>query len=88
MQLHIFLSGCNAAMSAMAGLFFFRYAALTRDRFHLLWGISFFLLAVNWAVVGATTVQSEHQGDAYFFRLAAFVIIAIAIIDKNRGAPR
>jgi len=85
MALHIFLSGCNAAMSAVAALFFFRYAALTRDRFHLLWGVAFCLLAANWAVVGATAVQSEHHGDAYVFRLAAFVIIAVSIIDKNRA---
>jgi hypothetical protein len=85
---HVFLSGANATLSAIAGLFFLRYAVITRDRFFVLWTFSFWLLAVNWGIVGAVAPSAEGRHYAYLVRLAAFLLIIIAIVDKNRTRPR
>ncbi len=84
MTLHTLLSGSNAAMSAIAGVFFLRYGSLTRDRFFVLWAFAFWMLAANWAMIGTVEATAEGRHYAYLIRLAAFVVIAVAIIDKNR----
>lgn len=68
------------------GLYFLRLGHETRDRFFALFGAAFWLLAVNWGVLVWGAPASEHRHYFYLFRLAAFLLIILAIVDKNRSA--
>lgn len=79
-----FLQGTIAAGFAVAGLFFLRYWKETRDRLFLLFALSFFTSAVNRAMlVAVATAQGEHAHYFYLVRLASFLLIIVAIVDKN-----
>lgn len=76
-----FLRGAVVMASLSVGLFFFRYWRTTRDRLFAIFGLAFWLLALNWALSSLGGPLGPH---AHLFRFAAFVLIAIAVLDKNR----
>lgn len=76
-----FLRGAVVMASLAVGLFFFRYWRTTRDRLFAIFGIAFWLLALNWALSSLGGPLGPH---AHLFRFVAFVLIAIAVLDKNR----
>jgi uncharacterized membrane protein len=78
------ISGALVALSLVAGLFFLRFWKKTRDRFFAFFAAAFWLLALNRLAVLLLTETSEHLATAYFPRLVAFVLILVAIVDKNR----
>ncbi len=70
---------------AVAGLFFLRFWRQTRDRLFLIFAISFWLLgAQRLALVLAAEMVESHTGF-YLARLFAFLLILLAIVDKNSG---
>ncbi len=78
-----FLRGLIAMGMAVAGLFFLRFWRETRDRLFAAFALAFFILAVN---RGSLTFMGQSQEEPtilYLVRLLAFVIILIAIVDKN-----
>jgi uncharacterized membrane protein len=79
------ISGALVALSLVAGLFFLRFWKKTRDRFFAFFAAAFWLLAVNRLAVVWLTEKSEHLAAAYLIRLIAFVLILVAIVDKNRA---
>lgn len=85
-----FLFGVIAAGFAVGGLFFLRFYRESRDRLFALFALSFFVLAVN--RVGLVLVaRHDVKGDyLYWVRLLAFLLILVAIVDKNRAqkSPR
>lgn len=83
-----FLNGVAAAASLGVGLFFIRLWRETRDRFFALFGLAFWVLAVNWFLLVWATPASEHRHYFYIGRLAAFLLIIAAIVDKNRFSDR
>jgi hypothetical protein len=79
-----FMMGAMAMASWAAGLFFLRFWRDTHDRLFLIFAVAFWLLgATRIALAMMTTTAEEHQ-HIYLIRLAAFVLILVAIIDKNR----
>jgi hypothetical protein len=82
-NLHTLLSGASMFASLVAATFFVRFWIDTRDRLFSLFALAFALLAVNRALLGLEVAREAHQ-YVYLVRLAAFVIIALAIVDKNR----
>jgi hypothetical protein len=78
------LSGAIIMGNLVAGLFFFRFWKRTRDRLFAMFGAAFWMLAVNRMVLASLHEESEFRTPVYAVRLAAFVLILIAIIDKNR----
>jgi hypothetical protein len=66
-------------------LFFLRFWKKTRDRFFLFFAASFCVEGVNRAVLGLTSIPSEVEPFIYLIRLLSFLLILIAIIDKNRA---
>jgi hypothetical protein len=82
--LNVFLQGaCTLACWAI-GLFFLRFWRVSRDRLFLFFLAAFWAFGFNWiglVVIGAT---DETRHWFYVVRLAAFLLIAIGIIDKNR----
>ena len=83
-----FLSGMAAALCLVAGLFFLRFWRKTRDRFFAFFAASFWLMAVHRIVNLYMRDNNENLVGVYSIRLVAFVLILVAIIDKNRAAPR
>jgi hypothetical protein len=81
-----FLRGAVAMSCLAAGLFFLRFWTRSRDRLLLAFAVAFGLLAVNWIwlTVAYVSPASEPNYKVYFIRLAAFALIIVAIVDKNR----
>jgi peptidoglycan/LPS O-acetylase OafA/YrhL len=83
-----FLNGVTAAGSLAVGLFFLRLFRETRDRFFVLFGLAFWMLALNSLVLIWAAPASEDRHYFYIGRLLAFLLIIAAIIDKNRSSNR
>jgi hypothetical protein len=78
------LIGAIAALSFVIGCFFMRFWRLTRDRFFLLFGLSFWIEAANRVMLGMMPAWREDTPAYYLVRLLAYGLILYAIIDKNR----
>ena len=78
------LLGAIAMASIVIGTFFLRFWARTRDRFFLFFAVAFILEGVNRVLLGLNEGASENEPIFYLVRLLSFVLILIAIVDKNR----
>ena len=83
-----FLSGAVTLGMIVACLFFVRFWHKTSDRFFLAFAMAFFLLAVNQALALWIGGADERAGYTYLIRVLAFVLILIAIVDKNLSKKR
>jgi hypothetical protein len=83
-----FMLGLIVAACAVAGLFFLRFWRKSRDRIFALFCAAFWLLAVNWAALSFAQ-RDEIRTGLYVVRLVAFLVILLAVADKNRarGTP-
>jgi hypothetical protein len=79
-----FLMGAMAMACWVAALFFLRFWRDTSDRLFALFACAFFLLGITRIGLACWHELSEGQTYFHWLRLAAFVLILIAIIDKNR----
>ena len=82
--LTVLISGAMVLGYAVAGLFFLRFWRETRDRLFGVFAAAFALLAVQRALL---TLSADPEGDQlllYAIRLLAYVLILLAIVDKNR----
>ncbi len=78
------LSGILIALYAAIALFFVRFWISARERLFALFALAFAVLAVQRLALSLTNATMEDQTVFYLLRLAAFVIIVVAIVDKNR----
>lgn len=78
------LLGAISMASLIVALFFLRFWKNTRDRFFLFFATAFGVEGVNRALLGLSQGASEHEPIYYVTRLLSFVLILVAIIDKNR----
>jgi hypothetical protein len=78
------VSGMLVSGYLVAGLFFVRFWAQSRDRLFALFAAAFGLLAIQRLALAVSGAPIEDQTPLYVLRLLAFAIIAFAIIDKNR----
>lgn len=78
-----FQGGCTLACFAI-GVFFLRFWRVTRDRLFLFFMAGFWAFAVHWVGLRALDATDESRHWFYVVRLAAFTLIAIGVIDKNR----
>jgi hypothetical protein len=85
-----FLLGAVAMASLVAAAFFWRFWRHTHDRFFMLFAAAFLLEAINRTTLAAIgSVTEEQEPLFYLVRLFSFVLILIAIVDKNlRGGKR
>ena len=79
-----FLWGALTMACAIAGLFFLRFWRTTRDRLFLFFALAFWTLGASWCSLALAHPSAETQHHQYAIRLVAFVLILIAVIDKNR----
>jgi hypothetical protein len=85
-MVNIFLSGMVAAGFLAAGLFFVRFWSRSRDFLFLAFATAFWLLALNEALVVLEPEPEDRQSGFYLLRVAAFLLIAVAIVRKNTGS--
>jgi predicted permease len=79
-----FLSGVNAALAGIAGLFFLRFWRETGDRFFASFAFAFWLFGINWVGLALTSPEYELRPLLYVVRLVAYVVLIAAIVEKNR----
>jgi len=78
------ISGILITAYFVIGLFFLRFWLTSRDRLFAMFAAGFWILGIQRALLASTRVIFEDQVVFYLLRLLAFVIIIIAIVDKNR----
>jgi hypothetical protein len=78
-----FVFGMITMGYVVAGLFFAKFWHRSRDPLFAIFAVAFWLLALNQAIVAVIDVPREEQSWAYLLRLAAFILIIIAIVQKN-----
>ncbi|HUN39790.1 MAG TPA: DUF5985 family protein [Acetobacteraceae bacterium] len=78
-----FFSGVITAGFLLGSLFFFRFWTRSRDPLFAAFAAAFLLLALNQALLVLAGIPREEQSWTYLLRLAAFTLIAAAIIHKN-----
>jgi hypothetical protein len=82
----LFLSGAVSMGFAIAGLFFMRFWKKAHDRLFLIFGLAFWTMSIEHVVLlvlGDGNFEI-NQPLFYLFRLAAFALILLGIVDKNR----
>ena len=81
-----FIAGASVLASLAVSLFFFRFWRETRDRLFGIFALAFAIFAVNRLILSILDETDEGRTYVYLVRLAAFVLILLAIVDKNRSA--
>ncbi len=76
--------GALCAGYSVAALFFLRFWVTSRDRLFAMFAAAFGILAVQRIALALTRTVVEDQSAFYLLRLLAFIIILVAIFDKNR----
>lgn len=87
-EFSLFISGLLASGYAVAALFFLRFWHRSRDRLFGFFAASFLLLFVQRVALALTADLVADAAWYYVVRLLAFVLIIVAIVDKNRSAAR
>ncbi|HEY0844406.1 MAG TPA: DUF5985 family protein [Noviherbaspirillum sp.] len=82
------LAGAIAMASITIGLFFFGFWRSTRDRFFVFFALAFMLEAIHRILIAIVAQPEEHASAYYLVRLAAYVLILLAILDKNRSRSK
>lgn len=78
-------AGALAMGFAVAGLFFLRFWRDTGDRLFAFFALAFLVLAVNRLGAGLDPVFAGRGDHLYWVRFFAFLVILLAVIDKNRS---
>ena len=78
------VSGALVMGYCVAALYFLRFWSESRDRLFAMFSCAFGLLAIQRVAITLTRGAMEDQTVFYLLRLAAFVVIIVAIVDKNR----
>jgi hypothetical protein len=85
MTLYDFLSGAVALGFAVCALIFLRSWRRTREELFLAFALAFLLLGFGQTVLALANIPTEDRSSVYLLRLAAFLLILVAIYRKNRG---
>ena len=79
-----FFSGAVTMGFAIAGLFFLRSWRRTGDSLFASFAAAFWLLGLTQAFLALTNIPIEERSWVYLFRVAAFGLILVSILHKNR----
>lgn len=74
--------------SFVAAVQFAKFWRLTRDRFFIWFALAFLIFSVSYTIRTVTQDTLEHTYYVYLPRVAGFLLILFAIIDKNRRGAR
>jgi hypothetical protein len=79
-----FMMGAIAMGCWVAGLFFLRFWRETRDRLFAMFALAFWIFGLSRIGLAMFPIPDEKSTFLYWVRFAAFLLIVIAIVDKNR----
>lgn len=79
-----FYSGAIMMAFLVAGFFFFKFWKKSGERLFGIFATAFMILAVERIVLCSIGSTHEPRPVIYLLRLGAFILIILAIIDKNR----
>jgi hypothetical protein len=79
-----FIMGAIAMASGVVALFFLRFWRETGDRLFAMFALAFLLLGVTRLGLAMSRELTEGYTMWYWMRFAAFLLILVAIADKNR----
>ena len=83
-----FIRGMLFSGYAVAGLVFCRFWRRTQERLFAWFAAAFWLLALERLVMHSGCVSENQYAIVHLLRLLAFVMIIVAIVNKNRSRPR
>lgn len=84
-----FIAGMVTLGYVVAGLFFLKFWERSRDALFVIFAAAFWLLALDEALLSIVALPPAQESWLYVLRLAAFGLIAIAIVNKNlRGRTK
>lgn len=83
-----FLLGAIAMGSAVVALVFLGYYRRTTDRLFLFFSASFALDTVGRVWMALWHSTDDASGTVYLLRVLSYLLILLAILDKNRSRPR
>jgi hypothetical protein len=83
-----FLSGAIMMGNLVLAMFFARFYRRTGDRFFALFATAFVTFSIARVLLTVVDEVNEERAYVYLVRLAAFAIILIAVVDKNRQRGR
>lgn len=82
------LFGMISMACFVVSLAFLRFWKLSGDRFFAMFALSFAVQALVRIGLGLVPVDTEGRTILYWVRLLAYLLILVAILDKNRPKPR
>ncbi len=82
-----YLAGMVTTGYLACGLFFLRFWSRSRDFLFLAFTAAFWLLALNAAAVTLVPEPDERRVWFYLLRVAAYLVIVVAIVRKNTVGP-
>ena len=85
MRLIAFFSGAVSLGYLIAGMFFLRYWRKTRDSLFFRFGLAFGFFSISQILTSMLGPVDERTGYAYGLRILGFVVILVAIVEKNRS---
>ena len=80
----LIIAGALVMASFAIGLRFVKYWRLSKDRFFIWFAAAFWAFGLGWLIRAVDPGVSEHAHWVYLPRLLGYVIIIVAILDKNR----
>jgi predicted PurR-regulated permease PerM len=83
-----FLSGAVTLGFLIAAIFFLRFWKQTSDRLFLAFALAFALMALNQGLAQWLGAADERVGFTYVLRVLGFVLILVAVLDKNFQTQR
>jgi hypothetical protein len=83
-ELIAFLNGAIAMGFAVAALFFLRFRRDTGDRLFAFFALAFLVFAAERVALLYVGPDEAARATVYLARLAAFSLIILGILDKNR----
>lgn len=77
------MAGGVAVGYLIVSVFFLRFWSRTRDSLFATFALAFALMAVSQVLPIVFGIPQESQSGIYLLRLAAFLLIIVAIVRKN-----
>lgn len=83
-HLEPFVDGAISFACLVVVLRFLKYWRLSRDRFFIWFACAFGCFALGWTIAALAPSFGERTYVMFLPRLLGFLLIAFAILDKNR----
>ena len=84
--MNTFFWGATALGCWAVGLIFLRSWRFIADRFFALFAAAFWILSAHWVALAVVGAVDETRHYFYAIRLLGFLLVLVAIVDKNRSA--